>query len=222
LERIETFNFEVYDSKDHPALGESPREAYETGMAIHGMRAIRMINYDEVFRFSILPTTLKGTAKVIISRGIKIHNVYYWNDLFRTIPGETVYVKYDPYNISIAFAYMRSSKRWVECTSEYFETFKGLTEKELKVISAQLRRQKQQYLKRVTITARDVAKFLRESRLIEQELIESKKAADMRDAGIIGETHVADIDKGQSIRNITSSCQLPIITATEIYGELCI
>jgi transposase InsO family protein len=218
MERIEKFYFEVFDCREHPALGESPRNAYETGMAIHGMRSIRMINFDEVFRFSIMPSTNKGTAKVIISRGIKIHNIYYWHPTFRAIPGEIVSVKYDPYNIGFAYAYKSSSKKWVECTSEYHPALKGLTEKELKVISTQIRRQKQLTQKRVTVTARDVARFLQESRLIEEELIESRKAAEMRKAGVFDETLLDDIENAV----IISPEQLPITKSTETYEELTI
>lgn len=212
-ERMEKFFFEVFDNREHPALGESPKAAFEMGMAIHGMRSIRMINYDEIFRFSILPTTSKGSAKVIISRGMKIQNIYYWHPTFRSIPGEIVQVKYDPHNIGNAFAYIKSIKKWVECTSEYYAILKELTEKELKVISLQIRRQKQLTQKRVTVAARDVAKFLRETRGIEGELSESKKAAEMRSAGVFGSHTVEDAE-------FMAPNQRPITKSTEIYGEL--
>jgi hypothetical protein len=218
MERIEKFYFEVFDRREHFALGESPRNAFETGMAIHGMRPIRMINYDEIFRFSILPTTDKGYSKVVISRGIKIKNIYYWHQAFQAIPGEFVAVKFDPFDIGIAYAYLIKSKKWVECHSEYYAVLKGLTEKELKVISIQIRRQKQLTQKRVTVTARDIARFLEESRVIERELIETRNATEMRAAGIFGETP----SKADKTGEITAPSRIPITSATEIYEELVI
>ena len=216
IERVEKFFFDIYDNREHPALGESPRDAFETGMVIHGVRSIRMINYDEVFKFSTLPTTYKGTCKVINSRGIKIHNIYYWNPSFRSIPDESIPVKYDPYNIGIAFAYIKSSKKWVECISEYFVMLENLTEKELKVLSTQIRRQKQLTQMRTTVTARDVATFLQETRLIEGELIESMKAAEMRDAGVFQENSLDSVE----VVEIIHPTQIPITRATELYEEL--
>lgn len=216
MERIEKFIFEIYDLREHPALGQSPREAFMAGMAIHGMRAIRMINYDDAFRFSVMPSTNKGSSKVIISRGIKIHNTYYWNDAFQAIAGEDVPVKYDPYDISTAYAYVRTGKIWVECKSEYAPILSGITEKELKVISTEIRRQKQLHQKRVSVSARDVAMFLRETMHIENSLLESKKAAEMRAAGIFGE----DVMDNRQDKESVDSRQIAITTATEIYGEL--
>ena len=49
----------------HPALGQSPREACEAGLARTGQRAHRMIPYDREFLVHTLPATPKGTAKAL-------------------------------------------------------------------------------------------------------------------------------------------------------------
>jgi len=216
VERAEQLFFDLYDRREHPALGESPQNAFETGMAIHGFRTIRFINYDEVFKFSILPTTAKGTCKVIISRGIKIHNIYYWHPSFRSIADETVPVKFDPHNIGIAFAYIKKIKKWVECSSEYSASLSNLTEKELDVISIQIRRQKSLTQKRTTVTARDIARFLQATRLVEDELIETRRATEMRDAGVFGESPM----ESRPVSEISAYPTNPITKATKIYGEL--
>ena len=68
---------ELYDVLDHPALGQSPREAFETAMAQTGDRAHRKIVYDRDFLIFTLPTTRKGTATVMPGRGMKINHLYY-------------------------------------------------------------------------------------------------------------------------------------------------
>jgi putative transposase len=74
--------YEVYDQRFHPALEQSPREAFEAGMLLAGVRPSRLIDYDETFLMMTLPTTQKGTAKVV-RQGVKIHYEFYWADAFR-------------------------------------------------------------------------------------------------------------------------------------------
>jgi putative transposase len=57
--------YEVYDTISHPALGQTPREAFAAGLAQSGIRPHRMIAYDEEFRLWTLPTTARGQARVV-------------------------------------------------------------------------------------------------------------------------------------------------------------
>jgi TnsA endonuclease C terminal len=75
--------YEVYDTDEHPALFQSPRDAFAAGMAIGGSRVHRMIPYDENFQILTLPTTSEGKAKVQVGRGVKINSIYYWSNSFR-------------------------------------------------------------------------------------------------------------------------------------------
>ena len=79
----------MYDTLEHPALGQSPREAFATGVLASGQRPQRRIPYDEDFRLLTLPTTAKGTAKLQPRLGVKIHSLYYWADAF-VAPGDQV------------------------------------------------------------------------------------------------------------------------------------
>ncbi len=152
--------YEVYDTTEHPALGQSPRDAFARGIATAGERAHRMISYDHEFRIFTLPTTPRTTAKVIPGRGVKINNIYYWSELFRQ-PGleETkVKVRYDPFNVGLAFAYVRGS--WTECHSQYYSIFRHCSERELMIASAELRRRNARHSQRFNLTAVQLAKFL--------------------------------------------------------------
>ena len=82
-DRLCEYPYEIYDSVDHPVLGQSPREAFLTRLADTGERQHRMIPYDDEFLIFTMPTTIKGTAKVMRGNGVKIHHVYYWSEVFR-------------------------------------------------------------------------------------------------------------------------------------------
>lgn len=68
---------------DHPALGQSPREAFTKGFELRGSRPLRIIPYDQNFILTTMPSTPRGVALVSPSRGVKINYVYYWSDVFR-------------------------------------------------------------------------------------------------------------------------------------------
>lgn len=144
-------------SRKHLALGMSPQKAFALGIDRTGTRPNRMIVYDEAFRIFTLPSTPKGTAKVVARLGVKIKNIYYWSDMFRTpqIEGTDVPVRYDPFNIGTAYAYI--DNQWVTCISEYFDEFKHMTEKELQVRSEIIRKRNRLTAKEMRISARDLA-----------------------------------------------------------------
>jgi len=85
---------------DHPALGQSPRAAFDMTTAQTGDRSPRSIRYDQDFLILTLPTTRKGTAKITAGRGMKINHLYYWSEHFRDPAWETkqVPVRYDPFD----------------------------------------------------------------------------------------------------------------------------
>ena len=130
--------YEVYDGAIHPALSQSPREAFKAGLLLGGERLQRTIRYDEQFTYLSLATTRKGTAKVEPGRGVKIHFLYYWSKAFqaREVEGTQVPVRYDPFDIGTAYAYVHG--RWVKCLSEYHLQLRGHSERELQLASAEL------------------------------------------------------------------------------------
>ena len=86
-----------------------------------------------------LPTTPRGTAKVLAGRGVKIHYIYYWSDLFHDpeVEGRQVPVRYDPLNSGTAFAFVKD--QWVQCHSEYYAVFQGHSEREMMLATQELR-----------------------------------------------------------------------------------
>jgi transposase InsO family protein len=158
--RVCEWAYDVYDALDHPALGQSPREAFAAGLQISGLRPQRHIAYDEDFRMLTLPTTQKGTAKLRPGRGIKVNYLYYWSEAFLdpNVEGTQVPVRYDPFDAGVAYAFIR--KRWVRCISEHHAQFAGRSEREIQLASAELRRRQQRHNQQFRVTARELADFL--------------------------------------------------------------
>ena len=156
--KLSEYLYQVHDSLSHQTLGQSPREAFESGLIRTGARTHRAIAYNEEFLMLTLPTTAKGTARVMPSTGIKIHYIYYWCEAFRQIEGESVPVRYDPFDAGTAYAFVRS--RWLQCHSDCYGTFKGRSEREIMLATAELRRRYQNHSAGFQITARRLAEFL--------------------------------------------------------------
>jgi hypothetical protein len=166
--------YEVYDTLEHQALGQSPRETFAGGLAQGGRRAHRLIPYDEDFRLFTLPTTRKGTAKVVPRLGVQINYISYWSDSFldATVEETQVPVRYDPLDAGTAYAFVK--RRWVRCISQHYARFTGRSEREVMLATTELRRQHQGRGRRFRITARRLADFLvsveAEEVLLEQRL----------------------------------------------------
>ncbi len=164
--------YEVYDLALHPALGTTPREAFQMGLARCGERAHLKILYDDDFRFLSLATTRKGTAKVEPGRGVKIHYLYYWSEslLSSAVERAQVPVRYDPFDIGTAYVFVQG--RWVLCRSEYYLQLRGHSERELQLASAELRKRYQNHAGEAAITAKRLADFLAQAEAQEALLVQ--------------------------------------------------
>lgn len=152
--------YEVYDQRPHPALGQSPRTAFETGLILGGSRLHRRIEYNDTFRILTLPSPKQGKRIVQPGQGVKIHNIYYWAKAFRDpeIERTSVDVKYDPFDVSVTYALIR--RQWVQCISTYYQYLQGRSEKELKLVSAELRRRKHNAGDSILNGDKELVKFL--------------------------------------------------------------
>ncbi len=162
--------YEVYDTAIHRTLGQSPREAFLAGQAISGTRDHLKVLYQDDFRFLSLATTRKQVAKVEKGRGVKINYLYYWSDvlLSRKVEETQVPVRYDPFDIGTAYAYVQG--RWVKCQSEYYLQLHGHSERELHLASHELRKRYQNHAGEASITAKRLADFLAQASAHEEVL----------------------------------------------------
>jgi len=167
--------YEVYDQREHPALGKSPRDAFVSGLALGGNRLHRRVEYDEAFRILTLPTPEPSRRKVQPGQGVKIHNIYYWSNSFRDpeIERLRVEVRYDPFDVSVAYALVRG--QWVQCICAYYQYFQGRSEKEIRLVSAELNKRKRDQGYKAMSSDRELVQFLnsveaKEGKFLEQQL----------------------------------------------------
>jgi putative transposase len=163
-ERVHQWADSEYDTMRHPALRMTPREAYELSLKRDGQRAHKLIPYDEIFRMATFPTTRKGMALVQPGIGVRMNYLDYWCEAMRdaTVERTQVKVRYDPFDISIGYAYIDG--RWRQCFTPYDE-FAGCSERELHLLAAELRQNNRiQYgREQVEINQKQLADFRREN-----------------------------------------------------------
>ncbi|KAF6700425.1 MULTISPECIES: TnsA endonuclease N-terminal domain-containing protein [Bacillus] len=171
---------DVYHKLSHPALGQTPLECFEQSFAISGSREFKLIRYDDEFKVLTLPSTSKGTAKVHVGRGVKIDYKYYWCNEFSNpkVENTNVAVRYDPYDISIAYAYVNN--KWIKCISEYYSIFRNRTERELKHITAELKKRFKNHNKSFNISAKMIADFINKSEKSERAFEQAIKDREMQ------------------------------------------
>lgn len=170
--RLSEYAYEIYDTLDHPALGQSPRAAFNAVMAQTGSRSHRKIAYDQDFLILTLPSTRKGTAKIMPGRGMKINHLYYRSEHFRnpTWEAKQAPVRYDPFDVGTAYAFI--DRQWVECHSEYYPVLHGHSEREVHLASEELRKRRSNHSGQFAITAKKLAEFLESVELEEQILLQ--------------------------------------------------
>ncbi|MEM8569003.1 MAG: Mu transposase C-terminal domain-containing protein, partial [Bacteroidota bacterium] len=169
--------YEVYDRCDHPALGQSPRTTFNQGLILGGKRLHRRVAYDESFRILTLPAPEREKRKVQPGRGIKINGVYYWSNEFRNpeIEKTLVDVRYEPFDVGIAYAFVNG--QWAQCIADDYQHLQGRSEKEIKLISAELRKRRRSSGKTKSATTRELVQFLNSVEAKEGELLKQRLKA---------------------------------------------
>jgi len=222
--------YEVYDQAVHMSLGQSPREVFADSSLQHGERAFQQIDY-HTFVLNALPTPEHGTLRKVQPSGVKIENIYYWNDLMYRpdILGTQVPIRYDPFNAGIAYAYL--DKTWVRCTSEYFATFHNRTEQELQIAREELcasYRQRGQQIR--TLNAKLLANFLEHTKTSERLLKQQQRDDAMQSvrSSIAEQVQGELLSPSLSVMTVTedealmekSAPMVQVVTPTMLYDRL--
>lgn len=220
--KLSEYFYEVYDTLNHEALGQSPREAFRAGLARGGSRIHRMVAYNDEFLMLSLPTTPKGTARVMSSRGVKIHHIYYWCEAFRQIEGEVVPVRYDPFDAGVAYAFVR--KQWLPCHSDCYGTLRGRSEREIMLATTELRRRHQNHSAGFHVTARRLAEFLQSVEAEELLLMQRLRDGESRAIRVGTLSHTENGDTahkhlGSYVPEVSAARPIDDETAGELYGE---
>jgi transposase InsO family protein len=172
MERLWEYAYDIYDTNVHPALGESPKDAYERGFQNSGSRLHRLIPYDHDFMIATLPSTPRGTAMVSPGRGVKINYIFYWCDGMDDpkIRSQQIPVRFDPFDLGTAYAFIAG--QWVQCHSDHYRTFQGRSQKELLVASKELHAQNRERGSRFQLTASKLAQAFQSIDLQESLLLQ--------------------------------------------------
>jgi putative transposase len=185
-ERVQQWADEEYETIRHPALGMTPREAYELSMRQDGERIHKSIDYDDTFLKATFPTTRKETAKVEPGVGVRMNYLDYWCEAMRdpTVEGTQVRVRYDPFNVSVGYAYIDG--RWRTCDCPYTE-FAGCSERELQLLTEELRkRNRLQYgRENIEVTQKQLATFRRENTDVETILRQQRHDRETKAALVV-------------------------------------
>ena len=221
--RLCEWAYEFYDTTMHPAIGQSPRDCFELGLARSGNRPHRHIQYDETFRMMTLPTTARGSALVDAGKGVKINHLHYWSTVFRdpAIERTRVPVRYDPHDAGTAYAYV--GNRWISCYSEHFSSFRGRSEREMMIATAELRKRSQDHSREFKVTARRLADFVASVEAEESLLIQRLQDAAARklrlvddDPGARPEQPIAAPAVGPPLKRVTEPLS---VAQPELYEE---
>ncbi len=108
-----------------------------------------------------------------------LEEVYYKHPSFERIRNTTVPVKYEPFESSIAYAYVKGE--WVQCRSDYLRELQGRSVKELMIASSELKKLNKIQNKQFNdITGKKLAQFFTRIEIEESMLTppwrEAKKA----------------------------------------------
>ena len=174
------WGYEVYDQMDHPALDQTPRAMFVNGLAKGGERRNRGIAYDDVFIKATMPTSRSEQGKIQKGKGIKLFGHYYQNEVFvsQELAGQSVPIRYDPFDIGILYAFVQN--QWILCKSQFYAMLSGRSERELAIITAELRKAAQGDKASAGLSAARLAAFLEKAEGHQAWLLQRMKDQESR------------------------------------------
>ncbi len=163
-EQVQQWADEEYDTIRHPALKMTPHDAYTQSMERDGERDHKRIPYDDRFKKATFPSTRKGTALVQPGIGVRMNYLDYWCDEMRdrAVERTGVAVRYDPFDVTIGYAWIDKQWRKCVCTAD---DLVGCSERELQLLASELRQQNRLLYgkEQVEITQKQLADFRRKN-----------------------------------------------------------
>jgi transposase InsO family protein len=168
--------FHGYNNREHPALdGLSPQEAYDLGMQHYDLPYDEII-YDRNFLVETMPETPRGKGRIVQSRGIKHHYVFYNAPKFQQakLIGTTPETRYDPYDASTILAYVKG--RWEEgyAPPSLYNMLKKCSERDIVQMTEELRQRRRAHAGGYMLRAEDVAKHLAKASEDEEKELQRK------------------------------------------------
>ncbi|RZI41064.1 hypothetical protein EGT07_20570 [Herbaspirillum sp. HC18] len=138
---VQHWAIDYYDQCHHPALDCSPREAFQRGLKISGVRAHKHIAFNRDFLIATCPPVdREGMRSVDKQRGVKVNHMFYWNPEFRhpNVADRRFPVRYDPWDASSVYVYVKD--KWLQATCRSLFGLGQLTEVERKALTEEYKR----------------------------------------------------------------------------------
>lgn len=138
---VEYWATEYYDQEQHPALGESPREAFVRGLRESGSREHLHIQFNRDFLIATCPPVdREGLRQIHPQRGVKVNERLYFHPAFRSyqVAGQRLPVRYDPWDASSV--YVRIKDQWFQAVCPSLSGLGQLTENERKALTQEYNR----------------------------------------------------------------------------------
>ena len=138
---IQHWATEYYDQERHPALDESPRDAFQRGLRESGVREQTHILFNRDFLIATCPPVDRtGTRQVNRQRGVKVGDRFYWSEAFRSssVEGKKFPVRYDPWDASSVYVWVKD--QWHQAVCRTLLGLGQLTEVEQKLVSQEFHR----------------------------------------------------------------------------------
>jgi transposase InsO family protein len=157
--RLQEWAYQEYNRTDHGSLDWSPREEFDYSKVKHGERLGTLIPYDRMFYYNTLPSPRRSKVKVQRD-GVRVNYFDYWSPIMRDpeVRGQKVEVRYDPYDASIVYAYIKGN--WVECHSKFETVLRGRSEKFIQMAAEEYRRSHRIHSRNFAIRAEKLAEFI--------------------------------------------------------------
>lgn len=209
----EKFLFSFYENEPHRELLMSPRQASERSVTQFGRRQQRFIRYSERFLLATCPSPRKGSAAVT-PNGVKINYFWFNSDLLVPETGKSVRVKYEPYDLSKAWAYV--GKCWVPLRSRFASLLCDLTERELMLITEEYRKRRGD-VEHSRLNDRKLAVFVREIETQEEFLLARKRALELQ--RVLGSHPMSKADANEPAATETQPAEAQIDDEFEINIE---
>ena len=135
---LQHWAFEYYDQETHPALDESPRDAFRRGLRENGKRPHRHIVFNRDFLIATCPPVDRSGVRTVNSqRGVKYDHRHYANGAFKAsnVAGQSLQVRYDPWDGSSVYA--RLKNEWVQAICRSLQGIGQLTDVEKRALTAE-------------------------------------------------------------------------------------
>lgn len=200
-EALAEWFYEVYDQRVHPTLGMSPRDAYDRGHQLSGLRPSRRWLYDETFIDLTLATSPRGALTISRGVGLRYQGMRYWNELFHDfrLHGKGVPFLFDPWNLNYVRAFVDG--RWVRCDAPTRLGLPPLSGRELAMVAEVDRGRRKAARRQMPVGELELGDLLRD--LDDHQLqLQRRRDAATREvgvlAGVMEETEPPDAPSGAS------------------------